>query len=748
MRSLATVAAETQVRDAHAAPDAAATGDQAPSSLGAVHADARFDAGIVSTAASRATLVAGLASLVWLALAAAVIYLVGRYHPVSALTLTDWAGIAAGVAAPLTAIWLAALIFARASRDSQRDLLARIESTEAQFAAISARTRQELDALDGVLGAVNARVEALRLSIAQQSSQLLDVAGTAEARTAGITASLASQREALSHASAQLLANADAARGRFDELMAALPGAERQAAGISAALESSAAGARRQVEEVETLLAAVWARNEDAESQAREAAARLTAALAAIESASGSAATGLEQRTAALSSSVDEALARTAEALEATRSGVEAQGAALAASVDHARVALDQIGGEASRAIAKRLEKLLLQADALTQRLNEQDARSRTLVDTIERSFSVLEAKLLHAAQSSGGTLDKLGDRLTQIREQIHQLAVPLGGTQEATREIEAAVAQLPGNLGRAGEAMDAVRTTVATLTEELNRLEEDAARVAAPVTQSQAAVLQIAEQLERARALIGEVEGQTEASTFTSSTKLIEALTRVREVAQQTAGTMRTTLDGVIAEAREALTAASEATVRQSFAEPIQAQIEAVEAAGERSVAAAQSAAERLSRQLLMVTEMASAVEARINEAERRLEEAAREDLSRRSNLLLESLNSASIDIAKLLSTEVTDTAWAAYLRGDRSIFTRRAVKLLDGGTAREIARHYEADPEFREQVRRYVHDFEAMMRRVMADREGANLSVALLSSDVGKLYVALAQAIDRLRS
>jgi len=49
---------------------------------------------------------------------------------------------------------------------------------------------------------------------------------------------------------------------------------------------------------------------------------------------------------------------------------------------------------------------------------------------------------------------------------------------------------------------------------------------------------------------------------------------------------------------------------------------------------------------------------------------------------------------------------------------------------------------------VNRYVHDFEAMLRRVLADRDGATLGVTLLSSDMGKLYVALAQAIERLRA
>ena len=38
--------------------------------------------------------------------------------------------------------------------------------------------------------------------------------------------------------------------------------------------------------------------------------------------------------------------------------------------------------------------------------------------------------------------------------------------------------------------------------------------------------------------------------------------------------------------------------------------------------------------------------------------------------------------------------------------------------------------------------------LRRILADRDGSPLGVTLLSSDMGKLYVALAQAIDRLRT
>ena len=113
----------------------------------------------------------------------------------------------------------------------------------------------------------------------------------------------------------------------------------------------------------------------------------------------------------------------------------------------------------------------------------------------------------------------------------------------------------------------------------------------------------------------------------------------------------------------------------------------------------------------------------------------------------MIESLHSASIDITKAFAPEVSDSAWAAYLKGDRGVFTRRAVRVLEPGDARDIARLYDDDTGFREAVNRYIHDFESMLRTILAQRDGSPLSVTLLSSDMGKLYVALAQAIERLR-
>ena len=95
-----------------------------------------------------------------------------------------------------------------------------------------------------------------------------------------------------------------------------------------------------------------------------------------------------------------------------------------------------------------------------------------------------------------------------------------------------------------------------------------------------------------------------------------------------------------------------------------------------------------------------------------------------------------------------MTDTAWAAYLKGDRGVLSRRDERLLDSREAKIIAKHYADDSDFRDHVNRYVHDFEGIMRLLLSTRDGNAIGVTLLSSDIGKLYVALAQAIERLRN
>jgi hypothetical protein len=149
----------------------------------------------------------------------------------------------------------------------------------------------------------------------------------------------------------------------------------------------------------------------------------------------------------------------------------------------------------------------------------------------------------------------------------------------------------------------------------------------------------------------------------------------------------------------------------------------------------------------MLNIGQSAAALEAHIEKTSEQQREKDSEAFARRVSLLIDSMHSAAIDVGKILADEIDEKAWDSYLKGNRGVFTRRAVRLLGNSENRPIRVQYESDPEFQRSVNRYVHDFESMLRRVLAERDGGMIAVTLMASDMGKLYAALAQAIDSRR-
>jgi hypothetical protein len=149
----------------------------------------------------------------------------------------------------------------------------------------------------------------------------------------------------------------------------------------------------------------------------------------------------------------------------------------------------------------------------------------------------------------------------------------------------------------------------------------------------------------------------------------------------------------------------------------------------------------------MLNIGRTASTLEQHLEKVQEDERLAESEAFARRASVLIDSLHSASIDVGRILSDEVDDRAWAAYLKGDRGVFTRKAVRLLSSGELRLVGQQFAGDPEFAASVTRYVRDFEAMLRRVSAEQEGGMMAVTLLSSDMGRLYTALAQVVERRR-
>ena len=343
------------------------------------------------------------------------------------------------------------------------------------------------------------------------------------------------------------------------------------------------------------------------------------------------------------------------------------------------------------------------------------------------------------------GQSDKLNELLTAANMEVSQ-SIPAAMDSLNVRMTEA-VAQVKSALANA-ETLDQMSVV---MLEKLNGLEQlistqhDA--VGALMAESDAHFAARHEQVDALGASLQQTQALMEGMADEANDRLVTSLLRVRETTRAAAESSRKILDDELVHIADQLTEQNRIALANALDAQVASMNDAVHEAVTRNIELAETASTLVIRQLSELDEMTTSLESRIAETKNSFESVQEDSFARRMVLLTESLNSTAIDVTKILSNDVSDTAWAAYLKGDRGVFTRRAVRLLDSGEAKIIAKHYGDDNDFREHVNRYVHDFEAIMRLLLSTRDGNAIGVTLLSSDIGKLYVALAQAIERLR-
>lgn len=606
--------------------------------------------------------------------------------------------------------------------DEMGERLDQIEgAATARFATIrenSDRLRETIDTQEvAALAAIHSRAEALKEECAQ----------LAEARETDAEASFAVLSERIARLNEDAALTAQTVRegeqaalaawsSQIEALRTRLVSIIEEVTRIDTlSLENSQAKLRELVAEAEAIDTLMDERNRAYHEQV----AQRRTQVSAFEDEALQALAG---RIASFDSHLAEQRAGHLDHLETLSERSEAAGERIDALARHTAEAARQ-GGEAEQTLAAavaRLTETLAESraslDGTGDRVGDLTDRSVRLLELIKASAAHSEEDLPRAIEAFAGTLADLESRAERLHASLadadrsgSELGETVANAEHRSREAIAALDAfsegLSGTIEDQAAALDA-------LTEKLERIEGDNARIAT----------QAREELSAAIAKL-----QTEAA---------DALAGIED----TQADRIQTLAGRIGDA-------SAKAIDEALEERTKAAIGSLDEAGTRASEASHAAATQLRDQLVKVNELAGNLESRIARARERAEEQVDNDFSRRVALITESLNSNAIDIGKALSTEVTDTAWTSYLRGDRGIFTRRAVRLLDNTQAREIAELYDREPDFREHVSRYIHDFEAMLRMLLSTRDGHALGVTVLSSDIGKLYVTLAQAIERLR-
>ncbi|WP_324807651.1 hypothetical protein SH584_00300 [Sphingomonas sp. LY29] len=687
-------------------------------------------------------------------------------QPLSSPAVAQWVAILTGPLALMGLVWM---IFGRTRRKEAE-----------RFTRSVVAMRTEARSLHDLLGAMSRQIEAHHQSLGHMAGELVGLGDQTATKLGAVTADLDAGSRKLAEHGAALDRAAEAARSDIGVILADLPQAEAVATRMAATLRDAGQEASAQAAGFEQQVDRLAAGAKSADTVVHEASERLLTHLTHIESAGAAASLRLNEAGSQTAAAVDALLARAADALSEVRSGIDTQAEAVTALIAQSQASIGRAGIEASELLGQRLSSAGSSLDGLSSRIAEQERLSQRMISELdaglvaldERFFELAKAgderashvqvalnrlrgeleQLTSATAAQDGSIDGLAQRTANLQEGVgrlglvlqDELAKVLGDAEEsAARVLHSAEAARPH--------LDAMRSDASVAAERIEagatNISEQQDRLAALMTTVDLGVGQAEQRLAELSAAIVATSGEAGRLSGETGPALVAALMQVREAASHAAERAREAIAKIIPDSADHLGRATREALEAAVREGVESKLIELDQVATRAVETAREASDRLTSQMLSIGQSASALEAHIERNREAQRKDSGEEFARRVSLLMDSMNSASIDVQKILSDEVDEKAWTSYLKGNRGIFTRRAVRLLDNSEGRPIAAQYESDVEFKGSVDRYVHDFESMLRRVLAERDGGMIAVTLMSSDMGKLYAALAQAVERRR-
>ena len=687
-------------------------------------------------------------------------------QPLSSPLVAQWLAISAS---PLVLLGLAWLIFGRTRRREAE-----------RFTRSVIAMRGEAQSLEALLEVLSQRISDSRSELTVMAQNLMQLGDEATGKLGGIAQEFDSSSEKLKRHGEALDRAAESARNDIGVLLDDLPRAEEMTRGLAEQLRSigshsaeKAAGFGRQVTELAD-------RTREADQLISEATERLAARLAEIDSAGTTAALRVSEAEGAFAGTLDALLERTSATLDEIRAGINVQSAAVSALVEQASAGIGKAGADASESLAANVDHANDVLGTLSQRVAEQDRASQQMIAEIDRGLAMIDERFGELATHGDERANRFLESLTRARAELDTLSaqassqdLAIGSIAERTTALResidrltddvrdnlgSAIGEVQGGADRLIEAAASVRPELGWIRDAAVEADERLAGTGTKIAEQQdrfAALLASVDEgvgdaqskLSELASMLAQVEREATSLSAETGPALVSALVQVKDAASHAAERAREAIESVIPASAGKLSEETRAALERVIRESIEDRLREVEAVAARAVESARAASDRLTQQMVALGQSAAALEQHVESTKNEQREKDSEAFARRVSLLIDSMHSAAIDVGKILSDEIDDKAWNAYLKGNRGVFTSRAVRLIGGSETRAIRAHYESEIEFQRSVNRYVHDFEAMLRRVLAERDGGMIAVTLMSSDMGKLYAALAQVIDRRR-
>jgi hypothetical protein len=684
--------------------------------------------------------------------------------------LAEWPALIATIAMPLTLLAVLWMTLLRSGRSEQ-----------ARFARVASALRDENLALNQSMHSLGLHLADAQKQLGEQAKIVQQLGLDTVMRLNESSDKLASNASVIANAHDQLARSGDVALQRMDGLLAGLPRIDDVAQRLAVNFREAGLVAHQQGASLEAQLAALGEEAAKATQVGEASTASVLEAIVALQEQAKETESGLLAASNNVSSAHDAALGRMTSVSAAARDNMTSTVAAVTDQMDESwrlfRDGVDTAAAQMDAKLAAARNAGDVMGAQLAAHADASDALATRItvhVADVAQQLDVLDVSVSASTGVIGRSIDDTKAQLSAFMQEVqtgnasaHQLITHaeslLLALDAVTRELDET---LPHALDRMTSHGKATQTALSQLRPMLEAselvaqstmshvnavqatLKSNEEQMAGHATSQQALVDRINGSLADAEAALAKLRDGADEFAEQGGARMIATLGEVRATADSAADEARQTLEKLVSGAREAMQATATEAIDAAFKTEIMAQLTAIEEASARAVAAANGAADRLMRQLITIMDTSASVEQRVAEAEQAIAASDRDSLAKQVGLLTEALKSTAIDVTKILSAEVSDTAWDAYLKGDRGVFARRAVKLIENGEAKEILRLYQNDEGFHASVNQFIHDFEAMLRLLIGARDGSAISVTLLSSDIGKLYVALAQAIDRLRN
>ena len=124
-------------------------------------------------------------------------------------------------------------------------------------------------------------------------------------------------------------------------------------------------------------------------------------------------------------------------------------------------------------------------------------------------------------------------------------------------------------------------------------------------------------------------------------------------------------------------------------------------------------------------------------------LKEKQNKDLLLEASSIVEQLQQFSVELAHLFSPKNEEELWKRYYAGDKAVFMRHLRGEIRATKSEKIKKLYRENLAFQSAVNHYMQAFEQMTYEAKENSSGTPLLGVLIGSDVGRLYMVLAEVI-----